>query len=139
MGKSIYSESDQILITADCGGSNGYRTRLWKSELQKFANEINKPICVCHFPPGTSKWNKIKHRLFSYISQNWRGKPLITREVVVNLISNARTNTGLKIVAQLDENIYETGIKIFDEEMALLNIELEEFHGDWNYIIQTQG
>ncbi len=128
MGKALYTEADKIRIPGDCGGSKGYRTQLWKVELQKLANELNKVIYVCHFPPGTSKWNKIEHRMFSYISQNWRGQPLITRETVVNLIGNTKTKTGLKILARLDENTYRQGIKVSDEEMARLNIEKEEFH-----------
>jgi transposase len=138
MGQPLYETSDKMLITADCGGSNGYRTRLWKRELQKLANELNITIHVCHFPPGTSKWNKIEHKMFSYISMNWRGKPLITRETVVNLIGNTKTKKGLEIQAQLDENIYEKGIKISDKEMENINIEKEDFHGEWNYKILPQ-
>ena len=138
MGQSFYEHSDRILITADCGGSNGHRVRLWKRELQKLANELDMIIYVCHFPPGTSKWNKIEHKMFSYISKNWRGKPLIRRETVVNLIGNTKTKKGLEIQAQLDENIYEKGIKVTDEEINTLNIEKEEFHGEWNYAILPQ-
>ena len=138
MGQPFYEKSDKLLITADCGGSNGYRVRLWKRELQKLANELNRTIHVCHFPPGTSKWNKIEHRMFSYISENWRGRPLITRETVVNLIGNTNTKKGLEIQAQLDENVYEKGIKVSDEEMKNLHIEKEEFHGEWNYRILPQ-
>ena len=133
MGKSIYSGSDKLLITADCGGSNGYRTRLWKVELQKLANELKMEIHVSHFPPGTSKWNKIEHRMFSFISQNWRGKPLLDYVTVISLISNTKTKNGLEIKAQLDKNVYEKGIKISDKEMKHLNIVLDEFHGEWNY------
>ena len=133
MGKEIYQDSKKILITADCGGSNGYRVRLWKVELQKLANELGVEIHVSHFPPGTSKWNKIEHKMFSYISQNWRGKPLLTRETVVNLIANTRTQKGLEIKSMLDQNQYETGIKVSDEEMAGLNIRKAKFHGEWNY------
>ena len=135
MGKPIYPKSNKLLITADCGGSNGYRVRLWKVELQKLANEINRSIYVCHFPPGTSKWNKIEHRMFSYISKNWRGKPLITRETVVNSIANTKTRTGLEIKAMLDENIYTKGIKVADNELELVNLVKDEFHGEWNYAI----
>ncbi len=139
MGQPFYEKSDELLITADCGGSNGYRTRLWKRELQKLANELNMIIHVCHFPPGTSKWNKIEHRMFSFISENWRGRPLITKETVVNLISNTKTKKGLEIQSQLDENTYEKGIKVTDEEMNNINIEKDEFHGEWNYKISPQN
>ncbi len=124
------------MITADCGGSNSNRTRLWKWELQKLADELNKSISVCHFPPGTSKWNKIEHKMFSYISMNWRAKPLISVETVVNLIANTKTKSGLKIQAAIDRNPYETGIKISKHEFNAINIERYEFHGEWNYIIK---
>ena len=136
MGKSLYANATELLITADCGGSNGYPVRLWKYELQRLANEINLCIHVRHFPPGTSKWNKIEHRLFSYISKNWRGKPLITRETVVNLIANTRTEKGLEVRAVLDENTYDTGKKISDEELQAICIVDEEFHPEWNYKIK---
>jgi hypothetical protein len=139
MGKELYQDSRKILITADCGGSNGYRVRLWKVELQKLANELRVEIYVSHFPPGTSKWNKIEHKMFSYISQNWRGKPLLTRETVVNLIANTRTQKGLEIKSMLDQNQYETGIKVSDKEMAGLNIRKAKFHGEWNYKISPCG
>jgi transposase len=135
MGINEYQNATKLMITADCGGSNGYRVRLWKKELQSLANEIKLQIYVCHFPPGTSKWNKIEHRLFSYISKNWRGHPLITRETVVNLISNTSTDAGLTVRAVLDENEYKTGKKVSDEEIALLNIAGDEFHPEWNYSI----
>jgi len=135
MGKEVYADSRKMLITADCGGSNGYRVRLWKVELQTLANELNIEIYVSHFPPGTSKWNKIEHKMFSYISRNWRGRPLLTRETVVNLIANTRTNKGLEIKSMLDQNKYETGIKVTDEEMARLNLREARFHGEWNYKI----
>ena len=138
MGQPFYEESDKILITADCGGSNGYRVRLWKRELQKLANELDRTIQVCHFPPGTSKWNKIEHRMFSYISENWRGRPLITRETVVQLIGHTSTKEGLEIQAQLDENVYEKGRKVSDEEMENLHMEKDAFHGEWNYKILPQ-
>jgi len=138
MGKASYSNAKELVITADCGGSNGNRVRLWKHELQKFANETDLIIKVRHFPPGTSKWNKIEHRLFSYISKNWRGKPLITQETVVNLIGNTRTKTGLKVMSILDENIYEKGIKIPDEDFFAINIERDQFHPEWNYAILPQ-
>jgi len=135
MGKPEYRKIRQLLITADCGGSNGYRVKLWKYELQKLANELNVMITVCHFPPGTSKWNKIEHRMFSYITQNWRGRPLETREAVVQLISNTRTKTGLEIKAILDNNTYEKGKSVDDAEMSRINQRQNEFHGEWNYQI----
>ncbi len=138
MGKETYSNARKLLITADCGGSNGNRTRLWKTELQKLANEISLFIHVSHFPPGTSKWNKIEHRMFSFISKNWRGRPLVDRATVVNLISSTTTRKGLKIRASLDENVYEKGIKISDEELAKVNLYRYRFHGEWNYKINPQ-
>jgi len=135
MGVSMYSGADKIMITADCGGSNGYRNRLWKSELQKLANEINMPLQVNHLPPGTSKWNKIEHKMFSFISKNWRGRPLISTATVVNLISNTTTKKGLKIKAALDSNEYKKGIKISDKEMKEINIKYDDFHKEWNYTI----
>ena len=138
MGVTCYPQSGELLITADCGGSNGYRVRLWKLELQKFADESSLNIHIRHFPPGTSKWNKIEHRLFSYITKNWRGKPLLTRETVVNLIANTSTETGLEVQAVLDENKYECNKKVSDEEMASLNIHGEDFHPEWNYIIKPR-
>lgn len=135
MGQQQYKDAKSLLITADCGGSNGYRVRLWKTELQKLSDEIGLGIQICHFPPGTSKWNKIEHKMFSYISQNWRGRPLISREVVVNLISNTTTEKGLTIKAIIDENLYEKGKKITDEELATVNLIKDKFHGEWNYKI----
>ena len=135
MGKKAYPCSRQLLITADCGGSNGHRVRLWKVELQKLATELKTEICVCHFPPGTSKWNKIEHKMFSYITKNWRGKPLITRETVVNLIASTKTTKGLEIRSMLDENVYEKGIKVTDEQLAAVNLLQADFHGEWNYTI----
>ena len=135
MGYALYGQVDEILISADCGGSNGYRVRLWKKELQKLANEINVSINVCHFPPGTSKWNKIEHRLFSFISKNWRGKPLLDTETVLSLIRNTKTKKGLEVMAVLDENEYEKGVKVIKEEIDLLNIEFDSFHPEWNYKI----
>ncbi len=135
MGESLYKNSGKIFITADSGGSNGYRVRLWKKEIQILADEINKEIHVSHFPPGTGKRNKTEHRMFSCISQNRRGRPLISREAVVNLISNTETDKGLKIMAMPDENIYRTGRKISDKELAEVNLKKEGFHGEWNYII----
>ena len=135
MGIQLYPEAEEILITADGGGSNGYRIRLWKSELQKLATELGLTINVCHLPPGTSKWNKIEHRMFCHITENWRGRPLISREVVVNLISNTTTNNGLTIKAKLDENEYPTGIKISDQDFGSLTLVREIFHGEWNYYL----
>ena len=134
-GKEQYPDTNEILITADCGGSNGYRTRLWKVELQKLADEIKVNLKVCHFPPGTSKWNKIEHRLFSYISKNWRGKPLITREIVLNLIGSTTTKKGLSVTAVLDKNEYKTGIKVTDEELSQVNLQGDDFHPEWNYTV----
>lgn len=138
LGKNTYSQAKKLMITADCGGSNGYRVKLWKIELQKFANEIGRSVTVCHFPPGTSQWNKIEHRLFSFISKNWRGRPLIDRAMVVSLIGSTKTKTGLEVRAVLDENVYEKGIKVSDEELANVNIERGQFHGEWNYAIHPR-
>jgi len=138
MGKEIYPQATELLITADCGGSNGYRVRLWKMELQLLASEMGITIHVCHLPPGTSKWNKIEHRLFCHISQNWRGRPLTSLQVVVNLISNTRTSTGLKVTAKLDDNHYATGIKVPDQQFKAIAIDRHDFHGEWNYRIQPQ-
>jgi hypothetical protein len=135
MGKGTYPHGHELLITADCGGSNGHRVRLWKVELQKLATELEMEISVCHFPPGTSKWNKIEHKMFSYISKNWRGKPLITRETVVQLIAGTQTTKGLEIRAVLDENLYEKGVKVTEEQMASVHLVQADFHGEWNYTI----
>jgi transposase len=135
MGAQTYPEATELLITADGGGSNGSRPRLWKVCLQKLADELGLKITVCHFPPGTSKWNKIEHRMFCHITENWRGRPLVSQAVIVNLIANTTTNTGLTIKAQLDKNSYPIGIKVSDEEYATLNITKHRFHGDWNYTI----
>lgn len=135
MGRLRYPDATELMITADGGGSNGYRVRLWKVALQKFANESGLHISVCHFPPGTSKWNKIEHRMFSHISMNWRGKPLISHEVIVNLIGNTTTQGGLTINAELDTNIYPKGIRISDDELEAVNLTKAKFHGEWNYII----
>lgn len=138
MGKPLYPKATRVLITADGGGSNGYRVRLWRVQLQKLADNFGLTIQVCHFPPGTSKWNKIEHRMFCYITQNWRGRPLLSREVIVNLIGNTTTAGGLTIHAELDENTYQPGIKVSDQELAELAIEREEFHGEWNYKIKPR-
>jgi hypothetical protein len=138
LGKGRYPKSKKLLITADAGGSNGYRLRLWKKELQLFADESGIEISVCHFPPGTSKWNKIEHRLFSFISINWKGKPLTSYEVIVNLIANTKTETGLKVYAVLDDRMYRLKRAITDKEMRLLRIEPDAFHGEWNYTIKPR-
>ena len=135
MGKDLYPGARELLITADGGGSNGSRVRLWKLELQKLANELGIPVRVSHFPPGTSKWNKIEHRLFSYISMNWRGKPLISHETIVNLIAATTTKKGLKVKAELDSGHYPKGIKVTDEELETVRIFRDDFHGEWNYSI----
>ena len=135
MGSPLYRAASSLLITADGGGSNGYRLRLWKVELQQLANELRFPIKVCHLPPGTSKWNKIEHRLFSFITQNWRGKPLVTHQVIVELIGATKTKTGLRVECRLDERSYPTGRRISDQEMATVNLVPAAFHGEWNYAI----
>ena len=136
MGKESYPDARKLLVHADGGGSNGSRNRLWKIELQKMATDLNLEITVSHFPPGTSKWNKIEHRLFSQITKNWRGKPLVSLEVIVSLIGGTSTKTGLTVEASLDANTYEGGIKISDKQMKALNISRHEFHGtDWNYTL----
>src|SRR5437763_7032903 len=135
MGVPLYPEAKRLLVTADAGGSNGYRPRLWKVALQRLADAIGLGISVCHFRPGTSKWNKIEHRMFCHITKNWRGKPLLSHAVVVNLIGNTKTKTGLHIQAELDTNAYKTGIEVSDEELAAVQIERAEFHGEWNYTI----
>lgn len=135
MGIVFYKNSKRLLITADGGGSNSTRSRLWKSELQLLSNELNMEIVVSHFPPGTSKWNKIEHKMFSYISMNWRAKPLLNLEVVVNLIAGTTTSKGLIIKSKIDNALYEKGIKITDEQLSKINIKQNEFHGEWNYSI----
>jgi Rhodopirellula transposase DDE domain len=135
-GKRLYPAATQILITADGGGSNGWRLRLWKLELQTFADETGLPISVCHFPPGTSKWNKIEHRLFSFISSNWRGEPLRDYETVVHLIAKTTTAKGLKVTCRLDRRKYPTGRKVSKEEMKAINLQPDRFHGEWNYVIR---
>ena len=138
MGQPAYPDATRLLITADAGGSNGSRLRLWKVALQKLADEIGLRIFVCHFPPGTSKWNKIEHRLFSYISQNWRGKPLRSFETIVSLIASTTTATGLKVHAELNTETYLAGIRISDQELKQVKIRRDKFHGDWNYEIQLR-
>ena len=135
MGRKRYPKAKRLMIAADGGGSNGYRTRLWKIELQHLANELKLPITVCHLPPGTSKWNKVEHRLFSFISMNWRGKPLRSYRTVVQLIAATRTDTGLTVRAELDENKYPKGIRVSDAQFTAINISHHSFQGDWNYTI----
>jgi len=138
-GQGLYPRARQLLITADGGGSNGYRLRLWKLELQKFADETQMPITVCHFPPGTSKWNKVEHRLFSFISSNWRGEPLRDYETVVQLISATTTAKGLKVKCRLDRRKYQLGRRVTDDEFDTLNVVRNEFHGEWNYTIKPRS
>ena len=139
MGRRSYPTAKRVLITADSGGSNGARVRLWKWELQQLADETGLEISVCHFPPGTSKWNKIEHRLFSFISQNWRGKPLLSHQVIIDLIAATTTTKGLTVKSKLDTNLYERGLKVSDQQMAELQIRREKFHGDWNYKLLPRG
>jgi hypothetical protein len=138
MGQNTYPQATELLLIADGGGSNGVRTRLWKTELQALADETGLHLAVSHLPPGTSKWNKIEHRLFAYITQNWRGRPLVSHEVIVNLIGNTTTHTGLHVQAALDPNLYPTGKKVTDDALAAVHIERDEFHGEWNYIIMPR-
>lgn len=138
MGKVAYPDAEELFITADAGGSNGYRTRAWKVELQKLADDAGLKIRVSHFPPGTSKWNKIEHRLFCHITQNWRGKPLRTFETIVDLIGNTRTAKGLRVKAKLDPRKYNTGVKVSKAEMDELDLRPHSFHGEWNYVLQPR-
>jgi len=135
MGQAIYPQATRLLITADGGGSNGSRVRLWKLELQRLANETGLELRICHLPPGTSKWNKIEHRMFSHITQNWRGRPLVSHEVIINLIAATTTRRGLTIQAELDTGRYPTGITVPDDQLAAVNLKPADFHGDWNYRI----
>lgn len=135
MGSKTYRKARQLLITADSGGSNSARSRLWKYELQRFVDDTGLRVTVCHFPPGTSKWNKIEHRMFSHITENWRGRPLLSHTVIVNLIGNTKTRAGLRIRARLDTGSYPLGVKISDEEIEQLNMKPARFHGEWNYRI----
>jgi len=140
MGHAAYAAiATAIMITADCGGSNGYRLRLWKVELQKLVDEIGLPISVSHLPPGTSKWNRVEHRLFSFITQNWRGKPLITHKVIVGLIGATTTTTGLKVQCRLDETIYAKGRRVTDRQLDAVNLVPDDFHGEWNYTIRPSA
>lgn len=138
MGLPLYPDATALLVTVDGGGSNSVRSRLWKVGLQELADDLGLHISVCHLPPGASKWNKIEHRMFCHITQNWRGKPLRTRAVVVNLIGNTKTRTGLRVQAELDTNSYPTGIEVSDEELAAVKIKRAHFHGDWNYTIMPR-
>lgn len=138
MGRTVYPEANRLLICADSGGSNGYRIRLWKVELQRWADDTGLDVAVCHLPPGTSKWNKIEHRLFSHISMNWRGRPLVSHEVVVKLIGATTTKTGLRVKAKLDETKYPLKVKVKEEEMQALNLRPHRFHGEWNYTIRPR-
>lgn len=138
-GRRLYQGAEKILITADGGGSNGWRLRLWKLELQKFADQAGLAVAVCHFPPGTSKWNKVEHRLFSFISSNWRGEPLRDYETIVQLIAATTTAKGLTVTCRLDRRRYPTGRAVTDEEMQRINLEPAKFHGDWNYVINPSA
>jgi len=135
LGRARYPHATTLTITADSGGSNSPRTRLWRVELQRLADTTGLRVRVCHFPPGTSKWNKIEHRMFSFVSLNWRGKPLESLEVIINLIAGTTTTTGLKVYAQLDDRVYEKGVDVSDEQLAAVNITRHAFHGDWNYTV----
>ncbi len=135
MGSKRFPRARELMITADGGGSNSYRSRLWKVALQGLADQLELKLRICHFPPGTSKWNKIEHRLFSYITSNWRGQPLVSHEAIVNLIASTTTKTGLVVQAALDTNVYETGIKVSDDELARIRLSPCDFHGEWNYTI----
>ena len=139
LGRARYPDAQTLTITADCGGSNGNRLRLWKVQLQRLADATGLEISVCHFPPGTSKWNKIEHRLFSFIARNWRGQPLLTRQAVVSLIGATTSSAGLKVYAELDESTYERGVKVSDAELAAVSLAPDEFHGEWNYVIKPHS
>jgi len=138
MGRAVYPRAARLLIRADSGGSNGARVRLWKVELQKLADETGLRIAVRHLPPGTSQWNKIEHRLFSFISQNWRGKPLISHEVIVNLIAATTTAAGLTVHSELDSGTYPSGVKVSDHQIAAMDLRRDKFHGDWNYTLHPR-
>jgi hypothetical protein len=139
MGKERYPDAKRLMITADGGGSNGYRRRIWKTELAAFAEEAGLAITVCHFPPGTSKWNKIEHRLFSYITMNWRGRPLTSLEVIISLIEATTTRTGLTVKCSLDDRKYPCGLKVSDKELAAISLMMDDFHGEWNYHIMPSN
>jgi hypothetical protein len=135
MGQARYPAARRLVITADGGGSNGSRVRLWKLKLQTLADELGLTITVCHLPPGTSKWNKIEHRLFSFITQNWRGRPLVSHQAIVELIAATTTKAGLTVRSEIDPNLYPAGLKVTDQDMATINIRRHDFHGEWNYTI----
>jgi hypothetical protein len=136
LGQPLYPNATSLLVMADGGGSNGYRLRLWKVELQKLADELKLPITICHLPPGTSKWNKIEHRLFSFITQNWRGKPLVTHQVILELIAATTTRTGLRVYSRLDQRHYPTGRRVSEQQLANVNLEPDSWYGEWNYTIR---
>jgi hypothetical protein len=138
MGRPMYEQARRLLITADCGGSNGYRVRLWRLELQRLADDLGLEVQVCHFPPGTSKWNKIEHRMFCHITNNWRGRPLLSRQVVVNLIGGVTTEQGLRVRAALDEGTYDSGVKVSDADLAAIDLTRDKFHGEWNYRVRPR-
>jgi Rhodopirellula transposase DDE domain len=138
IGHPLYPQAEKVLICADSGGSNGYRIRLWKLELQRWANETGLDVTVCHYPPGTSKWNKIEHRLFSHITMNWRGRPLVSYQVIVNLIGATTTQAGLRVQADLDTDFYPTKVKVTDKQLATVDLLPHRFHGEWNYTIKHQ-
>jgi hypothetical protein len=135
VGRVGYPQAERLLVTVDAGGSNGYRVRAWKTELARFAAETGLTITVCHFPPGTSKWNKIEHRLFSHISTNWRGRPLISHEVILELIGATHTRSGLRVHAELDQGSYPLGVKVADRELAAVPLRRHDWHGEWNYTV----
>ena len=139
MGRSAYPDATELLITADAGGSNGSRLRLWKWELQRFVNRTRLAIRVCHFPPGTSKWNKIEHRLFSHIAMNWRGQPLVSLAAIVSLIADTHTETGLRVRSEIDAGRYPSGVSVTDDQLARVNLHPDRFHGDWNYVIKPRS
>ncbi len=136
MGRKRYPQATRLMITADGGGSNASRSRLWKVALQELADDLGLELHVCHFPPGTSKWNKIEHRMFNFITQNWRGRPLTSDQVIVNLIGKTTSKTGLKVRAAIDTRKYKTGLTVTDEQLARVNCTSHEFHGEWNYAIR---
>lgn len=139
MGRPAYRHATSLLITADAGGSNGPKVRLWKWALQHFANRSGLSITVCHFPPGTSKWNEIEHRLFSYISRNWRGEPLVSLAVIISLIASTRTQQGLRVRCEMDKGRYPKGVQITDAQMATITLRPHHFHGEWNYTVHPQS
>ncbi len=138
LGRKAYPNAKRLLICADAGGSNGNRLRAWKVHVQNLSDQLKLPITVCHYPPGTSKWNKIEHRLFSFVSMNWKGRPLVSYEAVVNLIGSTTTRSGLKVKAVLDKRQYKTGRKVADREMQALQLKRHKFHGDWNYTLTSR-